>query len=134
MQIVYFLIEKTARCLRENGFDENARRKSVDAKYLRARPALLDDAIREPSEGIAEQYDAERLLSNPVRFESPESTVNVCIDDVTVKRQEPERPKGLDEPSKKKERKPATRLATLKKEIRAILLTGGRFWKSCCFW
>ncbi len=40
-QIIDLLREKAARCLRENGFDENARPISVDAKYLEARPAAL---------------------------------------------------------------------------------------------
>ena len=98
--------EKTARCLRENGFDENARPTSVDAKYSEGRPATLEeDAIREAAESLPEQYDVEKILSNPVLFEKPESTVNVSIDDVTVKRQESERPKERAEPREKKRKK-----------------------------
>ena len=92
-QIVDLLREKAGRCLRENGFDENARPTSVDAKYLEGRPETLEeDAIREAAKSLPEQYDVEK----------PESTVNVSIDDVTVKRQESERPGERAETGEKK--------------------------------
>ena len=40
-QIVDLLREKAGRCLRENGFDENARPTSADTKYLEGRPETL---------------------------------------------------------------------------------------------
>ena len=102
-QIVDLLREKAGRCLRENGFDENARPTSVDAKYLEGKPETLEeDAIREAAKSLPEQYDVEKLLSNPVLFEKPEPTVNVSIDDVTVKRQESERPWERAETGEKK--------------------------------
>ena len=105
-QIVDLLREKAGRCLRENGFDENARPTSADTKYLEGRPETLEeDAIREAAKSLPEQYDVEKLLSNPVLFEKPESTVNVSIDDVTVKRQESERPRERAETGEKKRKK-----------------------------
>jgi hypothetical protein len=125
-QIIDLLREKTTRCLRDNGFDEDGQPISVDAKYSRARPAALeDDAIREAAEKLPEQYDVERILSNPVLFEKPESTVNVYIDDVTVKRQESERPKERFEPKEKKRKKAHNTICHVEKGSASYTLNGG---------
>ena len=101
-QIIALLREKTARCLRENGFDENTLSVSVDTKYSEAQPAVLEeDAVRAAAESLPAQYDVENILSNPVLFENPASTVNVSIDDVSVKRQKSERPKERAEQGQK---------------------------------
>ena len=125
-QIIDLLREKTARCLRENGFDENARPTSVDAKYSEGRPATFEeDAIREAAESLPEQYDVDKILSNPVLFEKPESTVNVSIDDVTVKRQESERPKERAEPREKKRKKARNTVCHVEKGGASYTLNGG---------
>ena len=125
-QIIDLLREKTARCLRENGLDENARPTSVDAKYSEGRPATLEeDAIREAEESLPEQYDVEKILSNPVLFEKPESTVNVSFDDVTVKRQESERPKERAEPREKKRKKARNTVCHVEKGGASYTLNGG---------
>ena len=125
-QIIDLLREKAERCLRENGFDENVLPTSVDAKYSEARPATLEeDAIREAAESLPEQYDVEKILSNPVLFEKPESTVNVSIDDVTVKRQESERPKERVEPGEKKRKKARNTVCHVEKGGASYTLNGG---------
>ena len=125
-QIIDLLREKAERCLRENGFDENVLQTSVDAKYSEARPATLEeDAIREAAESLPEQYDVEKILSNPVLFEKPESTVNVSIDDVTVKRQESERPKERVEPGEKKRKKARNTVCHVEKGGASYTLNGG---------
>ena len=71
-KIIGLLREKTARCLRENGFDENVRPTSVDAKYSEGRPATLEeDATREAAESLPEHYDVEKILSNPSSSKNP---------------------------------------------------------------
>lgn len=125
-QILDLLREKTLCCLRENGFDENTLPVSVDAKYSEARPGVLEEAaIMEAAESLPEQYEVEKILSNPVIFENPESTVNVSIDDVTVKRQESERPKERAEQGQKKRKKAHNTVCHVEKGSASYTLNGG---------
>ena len=87
---------------------------------------LEDDAIREAAESLPEQYDVENVLSNPVFFEKPESTVNVSIDDVTVKRQESKRPKERAEPREKKRKKARNTVCHVEKGAASYTLNGVR--------
>jgi hypothetical protein len=112
--------------LRENGFDEDGLPISVDAMYLQAKPEVFEDEeIRAAAESLPEQYDVERILSNPVLFEKPESTVNVSIDDVTVKRQESERPKDSVEPRERKRKKAHNTICHIEKGRASYTLNGG---------
>lgn len=125
-QIIDFLREKTARCLLDNGFGEDGSPISVDEKYSRAQPAAFDDnALLQAAEKLEGQYDIDKLLSNPVLFESPESTIIVSIDDVTVKRQESKRPVGRAEPKERKQKKASNTVCHVEKGQARYTLNGG---------
>lgn len=99
-RIVDLIKEKTRRSLLENGFSEDGRPISPDKKYSQAEATVIEkDKIRVAARRFSGQYDIDKLMENPVVFESPEATVNASIDDVNVKRQEEKRlvrqePKG----------------------------------------
>jgi hypothetical protein len=95
--VLEYIREKTERRLFENNFDENGQPISLDENYSRAEIKAVDKSrIYAESEKLSEQYDVEKLMENPVPFESADSTVNVSIDDVVVKRQEKERSKNKE--------------------------------------
>ena len=85
--------EKAGEYLVENGFDERGQPESPDAEEWERETVVIDaDESRNAAETLTDRYDVERILGNPVCLESPDSTVNVYIDDVNVKRQEEKRP------------------------------------------
>jgi len=91
-RIIDSMREKTRLSLIENGFDEDGQPIAVDKKYSQAEGKIIEgDKVRAAAGKFSGQYDIDKLMGNPVFFESPESTVNISIDDVTVKRQEEKR-------------------------------------------
>jgi hypothetical protein len=125
-QIIDLPREKTARCLRDNGFDEEGRPVAVDAKHSRTQPAVLEDEeLARAAQTLQAQHDIEKLLSNPVLFESRESTVNVAIDDATVKRQKAERTGGRTDPAERKGKKASNTICHVEKGRARYTLNGG---------
>jgi len=101
--VIDYLKVKTKRCLLKNGFDEDGLLISPEKNIFQTKTVVIDDDnVREAAEKIKGQYDIDKLLENPVCFESPESTANVSIDDVKVKRQEEKRVKGQEPRENKK--------------------------------
>jgi hypothetical protein len=140
-KVVDFQREKTRRCLIENGFDENGRPISFAAKEPEddegresetAAVAEREIEIRTAAEGLSDRFDAERILSNPVPYEDPDRTVNSSIDDVNVKRQEEERPKGR-EPGERKRKYAHNTVCHVEKGESSYTLNAGTIGESLSF-
>ena len=98
-QEVLGYIDKRARCiLTENGFTEDGTCQDIKLEYKNEHPAtvskhLVINAIDKccQDKGI----NVGDIFSNPVPYENSESSTQISIDDVNVKKQEEFRPGGI---------------------------------------
>ena len=92
-------IDQKARCiLKENGFSEDGTCRDIKLEYNNTRPVtmskqLVIDAVDKCC--LDQDINVEAILKNPVPYENPESSTEISIDDVNVKRQEENRPGGI---------------------------------------
>lgn len=92
-------INKRARCLLvKNGFSEDGTCEDIKPEYNNEQPVTI------PKEQVISAIDkccqdkdisVEIILSNPVPYENSESSTQISIDDVNVKKQEEFRPGGI---------------------------------------
>jgi len=92
-------IDERARCiLTENGFLEDGICQDIKPEYNNENPVTIPkqqviSAINKCCQD--KDISAVDILSNPVPYENPESSVQISIDDVNVKKQEEFRPGGI---------------------------------------
>ncbi len=105
-QLIDFLDKKTTRILKRHQFSEDGTYKGDSEDFSSTKAVVLPERkIKAAAEGLGTQYSVEELLSNPVPFEDSSKSVNIAIDDVSVKRQSETRrkgPKPIDEINKRK--------------------------------
>ena len=105
-ELIDFLEEKTTHVLKRHRFSEDGTYKGDAEVFSSLKPAVLpEQIIKAAAERLGNQYSVEELLSNPVSFEDPSKSVNVAIDDVSVKRQSEARrkdPKPVEQINKRK--------------------------------
>ena len=104
-RVVNFIHEKSKRFLKASGFNEESEYLGNNPEYSKSEAVTLSDGIikKASEECIQEQEIRIDALENPVCYEHPENTLNICIDDVNVKRQESTRqPKDDVEKGKRK--------------------------------
>ncbi len=91
-------IEERARCiLTDNGFSEDGICQDIKSEYNNEQPvAVPREQIISAIDKCCQDKDirVEDILSNPVPYEDPESSIKISIDDVNVKKQEECRPGG----------------------------------------
>lgn len=87
-QVIDYLEKKTTHVLKRHRFCEDGSYQG-DPKVLGdPKPAQLpQQIIQAAAQRVGSQYSAEELVSNPVIFEDPSKSVDIAIDDVSVKRQ-----------------------------------------------
>lgn len=88
--------EKTITILTANGFSPEGECQELKLQYADQQPETIQP---ERVKAAAEKYCIDNnighdILKNPVPFENTESTTNVAIDDVVVKKQEEKRDNG----------------------------------------
>jgi hypothetical protein len=101
-KLIDFIKQKTNNILAGNGFTEEGKPEVDREEYKVGKVELIDEkevekAIEEC--GLSEE-EKEEVRKNPVCYESPDKTVNACIDDVLVKHQ-----KEIRKEENKRERK-----------------------------
>jgi hypothetical protein len=91
-QVIDYLNKKTANILRRHRFSEDGvyTGNPEDLDSVRAQ-TLPEESIKEAAVNLSSEYSPEELLSNPVYLEEPSKSVNISIDDVSVKKQSEER-------------------------------------------
>lgn len=93
--LIDYVEEKTKRILEENGFTEDGVYRGNKAAYANQPVTLSEEKISEAVEQCLSSHDmGDEIINNPVCYEDPENTVNISIDDVSVKKQEETRQKG----------------------------------------
>ncbi len=105
-ELIDFLEKKTTRILKRHQFSEDGTYKGDSEDFSSTKAVVLPERkIKAAAEGLGNQYSVEELLSNPVAFEDSSKSVNIAIDDVSVKRQSETRrkaPKPIEEINKRK--------------------------------
>ena len=91
-QVIDYLEKKTANILKRYRFSEDGAYIGDPRDMDSIKPQTLPlKTIKEAVVNPGNQYSPEELLSNPVPFEEPTNSVNIYIDDVSVKKQSEER-------------------------------------------
>jgi hypothetical protein len=105
-ELVDFLEKKTTHILKRHQFDEDGTYKGDSKDSSSAKAVVIPKRkIKEAAAALDNHYSVEELLSNPVAFEDASESVNIAIDDVSVKRQSETRrkaPKPVEEINKRK--------------------------------
>jgi hypothetical protein len=105
-ELIDFLEKKTTHILKRHQFDEDGTYKGDSKDFSSAKTAVIPERkIEEAAAALDNHYSIEELLSNPVAFEDASKSVNIAIDDVSVKKQSQTRRKGptaIEELSKRK--------------------------------
>jgi hypothetical protein len=105
-ELIDFLDKKTTRILKRHQFCEDGTYKGDAEDFSSTKAVVLAERkIKEAAERLDNQYSVEELMSNPVPFEDSSKSVNIAIDDVSVKRQSETRrrgPKPIKEINKRK--------------------------------
>jgi hypothetical protein len=103
-KVFNFIHEKSKRILKANGFTEEGAYLGNNPEYSKSEPVTLsDETIKKASEECIEEQEIRiDALENPVCYEHPENTLNICIDDVNVKRQESTRQQREDVEKRKR--------------------------------
>lgn len=132
--LIDYIEQQTKRIMTKNDFSE-------DGDYLGNNPLYMEnqvitfikeDILKVAEMTIENHVVRNEVLSNPVCYEYPDNTVNICIDDVNVKKQEMERKKG--EQSEKGKRKYVhNTIAHVAKEDQKYTLNGGSTIKVLCY-
>jgi hypothetical protein len=117
-KVFNFIHEKSKRILKANGFTEEGAYLGNNPEYSKSEPVTLsDETIKKASEECIEEQEIRiDALENPVCYEHPENTLNICIDDVNVKRQESTRQQREDVEKRKHKKKITERKKNQKKE------------------
>ncbi len=92
-----YIEERASYILTENGFSEDGICQDIKSEYNNERPvAIPEEQVMSAIDKCCRDQDirVEDILSNPVPYEDPESSTQVSIDDVNVKKQEESRPGG----------------------------------------
>lgn len=85
--------DKAEAILKNNGFSKDGTCQEIKPEYNNELPVTVDK-IDVNTAIVDSSYRIELLpdiLNNPVPYENPETTVNITVDDVTVKKQEENR-------------------------------------------
>jgi hypothetical protein len=105
-ELIDFLEKKTTQVLKRHRFSEAGAYTGDPKVFSSLKPVVLPEKIIKAAAGrLDNQYLVEELLKNPVPFEDASNSVNIAIDDVSVKRQSETRrkyPKPADEINKRK--------------------------------
>ncbi len=92
-------IDERARCiLTENGFLKDGTCQDIKPEYNNEQPLTIPkEQVMSAIDKCCQDKDIsiEVILSNPVSYENPESSTQISIDDVNVKKQEEFRPGGI---------------------------------------
>jgi hypothetical protein len=92
-------INKRARCLLvKNGFSEDGTCEDIKPEYNNEQPVTISkEQVISAIDKCCQDKDisVEVILSNPVPYENSESSTQISIDDVNVKKQEEFRPGGI---------------------------------------
>ena len=87
-QVIDYLNKKTANVLKRHRFSEDGaytgNPQDLDSVSAETLPK---ETIKEAAVNLGSEYSPEELLSNPVYLEEPSKSVNISIDDVSVKKQ-----------------------------------------------
>jgi hypothetical protein len=87
-ELIDFLDNKTTRILKRHQFDEDGTYKGDSKDCSPAKAVVIPERkIKAAAAALDNHYSVEELLSNPVAFEDASKSVNIAIDDVSVKRQ-----------------------------------------------
>jgi hypothetical protein len=105
-KLLDFIGEKAKAVLAANSFTEEGNPKEEIKEYTVRKVKSIS---KEEVEGVILDFDVseeekEEIRKNPVCYESPAQTVNVCIDEVIVKHQKEERKKNDNEGVHSKEK------------------------------
>ncbi len=105
--LIDYLETKTTHILKQHRFSEDGSRYKGDSEINDSNDPIIisEQEVISASESISDDYLLSDLLSNPICFENPASSVNIAMDDVGVKRQNETRnqtPADSDKPQKRK--------------------------------
>jgi hypothetical protein len=91
-RVIDYLEKKTNDVLKRHRFTDDCAYKG-DPEDLASIQAcqLPEETIQQAAAHLDSEYSMEEMLSNPVCVEDPSSSVTICIDDVSVKKQSEER-------------------------------------------
>ena len=93
-KVLDYIEEKSRLILKKNGFTEDGIYKGGNSAYAKNQALTIsEETIIEAAGKCIEEDMRDETLKNPICYEDPESTVNISIDDVNVKRQEDTRQK-----------------------------------------
>jgi len=94
-ELIDFLEKKTTQILKRHQFEEDGTYQDDSKDCSSAKAVVIPERkIKEAAAALDTHYSVEELLSNPVAFEDASESVNIAIDDVSVKRQSETRRKG----------------------------------------
>lgn len=103
-ELINHITEKSNRILKQNGFSKDGVYLGEKTEeYSRIQPAYIqqEDIVNVIENHFAD-LDQEELLNNPISYEDPSKTTNICIDDVIVKKQEESRKANIPPEDKKR--------------------------------
>ena len=90
--VMDYLEKKATSILRRHQFSEDGTYPGNKEDLSSAEPVTLpQETIQKAAAHLSRDYSPEELLSNPVPFEDPSQSLNITIDDVSVKKQSQER-------------------------------------------
>jgi hypothetical protein len=105
-ELIDFLEKKTTQILKRHQFEEDGTYQDDSKDCSSAKAVVIPERkIKEAAAALDTHYSVEELLSNPVAFEDASESVNIAIDDVSVKRQSETRrkaPKPVEESNQRK--------------------------------
>jgi hypothetical protein len=105
-ELIDFLEKKTTQILKRHQFEEDGTYQDDSKDCSSAKAVVIPERkIKEAAAALDTHYSVEELLSNPVAFEDASESVNIAIDDVSVKRQSETRrkaPKPVAESNQRK--------------------------------
>jgi hypothetical protein len=105
-ELINFLEKKTTQILKRHQFEEDGTYQDDSKDCSSAKAVVIPERkIKEAAAALDTHYSVEELLSNPVAFEDASESVNIAIDDVSVKRQSETRrkaPKPVEESNQRK--------------------------------
>lgn len=97
MRLNCHIAAKTSAILSSHEFDEEGVYRGCTETYNTSAPIVLPfDDIQKAAKNLSSDFDREEIINNPVSYEDPRHSVNIAIDDVTVKKQKETREKQRD--------------------------------------
>jgi len=122
-----YIEERASYILTENGFSEDGICQDIKSEYNNERPvAIPEEQVISAIDKCCRDKDirVEDILSNPVPYEDPESSTQISIDDVNVKKQEESRPGGIKSERGKRKYIHNTIAHISKKDVGKYVLNG----------